>query len=444
MPTVDKHKTGAFLLGRRAFLAGAGGALLTLPFLESIHGHARAAAGVPRRFIVWHQGQGTQYDQLAIAGSSETNFTLGPILQPLAAFRDRMVVIHGIDSRAGNASSGDGHVSAKAGALCAVPNQGGASIDQLLWDRIHTAGHRSPLHLAVGTTQRLGRFLSGPTSPVESEGDPSVVWSSLFADLAVPETDADRRRRRRLRTLDAVRESFASLRARIPSEDRDRLDRHAAQLDEVETRIGATHAGCTAPTGPGTYDHNADWTRAANDMFDVTIASFSCDMTPVVTIEWTDDHDPTIFAPYLGGFANWHEMVHSGESMRGIPGLPEGYTFYAQRMAELLGKLARAPEPMGDGTMLDHTTILWTCDFGYGAGHNKNSMQSVLLGSLGSGVPMGRLMRFTDPEDLWTASPMSNNNLFTSVMHAFGQNDVAHVGYTGDGVMMGPVPGLIP
>ena len=60
MSTITKHRTGAFLLGRRAFLAGAGGTVLALPFLESVHGTARAAPGVPRRFIVWHQGQGTQ------------------------------------------------------------------------------------------------------------------------------------------------------------------------------------------------------------------------------------------------------------------------------------------------------------------------------------------------------------------------------------------------
>ena len=57
------------------------------------------------------------------------------------------------------------------------------------------------------------------------------------------------------------------------------------------------------------------------NMFDLAIAAFGCEMTPVVTIEWTDDHDPALFAPYLGGYGNWHEMVHSGESMRGIAGL---------------------------------------------------------------------------------------------------------------------------
>jgi hypothetical protein len=439
----QQHRTGAFTLGRRAFLAGVGGTVLALPFLESIHGTARAAPGAPRRFLVWHQGQGTQWDRFATPGASATDFTLGPILEPLATLRDRLVVLRGIDSRAGNASMGDGHESAKAGTLCAVPDRGGASIDQLVWDRIRMPGQRSPLHLAVGHTARLGRFLSAPNEPVESEGDPLAVWDTTFASLTVPEEDVTRRRRRRLRSLDAVRESFATLRTRLPTEDRDRLDRHAAHLDEIETRLGATRAACEAPMRPATYDHNADWTRAANDMFDLAIAAFGCEMTPVVTIEWTDDHDPALFAPYLGGYGNWHEMVHSGESMRGIAGLADGYRYYAERFAELLVKLDTTPEPMGDGTMLDHTTILWTTDFGYGAGHNKNSMQAVLAGSLGAGVPLGRMLSFVDPENVWDASPMSNNNLFTSVLHAFGATDVEHVGYTGDGVTTGPIPDLV-
>lgn len=439
----DKHKTGAFTLGRRAFLAGTGGAILALPFLESIHGTARAAPGVPRRFLVWHQGQGTQWDRLALPGATPESFTMGPILEPLAGFRDRLAIVRGIDSRAGNVSEGDGHISAIAGTLCASPNRGAASIDQLVWDRIRVAGQRSPLHLAVGRTARIGRFLSAANEPVESEGDPLAVWDSTFASLTVPEEDVTRRRRRRLRTLDAVRESFATLRTRLPSEDRARLDRHAAHLDEIETRLTATRAACEAPTRPLGYDHNADWVRSANDMFDLTIAAFGCELTPVVTIEWTDDHDPAIFSSYLGGYGNWHEMVHSGEGMRGIEGLATSYRWYAERFAELLTKLDATPEPMGEGSMLDHTTILWSTDFGYGAGHNKNSMQTILAGTLGAGVPLGRMLSFVDPENLWEGSPMSNNNLFTSLLHAFGARDVAHVGYMGTGVSTGPVPGLL-
>lgn len=440
--TIERHRTGAFMAGRRAFLAGVGGTVLALPFLESIHGPARAAAGVPRRFIVWQQGQGTQWDQWATAGASDTDFTLGPILQPLADYRDRLALFHGIDNRAAKTTDGDGHTSAQKSVLCATPNSGGASIDQLVWDRIHTEGQRSPLHLAVGPTARVGRFLSAANEPTESVGDPLAVWDSTFASFSVPDDVAARRRRRRVRSLDAVRESFAALRARIPTEDRDRLDRHAAHLDEVETRLQSSVV-CAPPTRPGTYDAVADWTRAADDMFDLTIANFACDLSPVVTLEWTNDHDPAIFAPYLGGYSNWHEMVHSGESMRGIAGLRDGYRFYTERFARLLDKLRTTPEPMGDGTMLDHTLILMMGDLGYGAGHNKHSILAALAGTLGAGVPMGRMLRFVNPEDMWTESDWCTNNLFTSVLHAFGATDVSHVGFSDPSVRTGPIPGLI-
>jgi hypothetical protein len=443
--SIEKHKTGAFVRGRRAFLAGAGGTILALPFLESIHGEARAAPGMPRRFIVWHQGQGTQYDQLVRAGSSETDFTLGPILEPLAAHRERLTVVVGADNKCGDRSDGNGHTSAQVSCLCGQRNSGGPSIDQVVWERLRMAGQRTPLHLAVGETSRQGRFLEAASTPVESNGDPRGVWDSAFAGLATDE-DATRRRRRRLRSLDAVRESFASLRTRLPSSDRDRLDRHASYLDEIETRLRSV-TSCEQPLQPAMYSLS-DWERQARDMFDLTVAAFTCNLTPVVTIEHTQDHDPAIFSGYLGPYSNWHEMVHSGESMRGIPGLRDGYRWYAERFAELLDRLAVTPEPdMPGSSMLDHTLILWTCDFGYGAGHNKLAVQCVLAGSLGAGVPMGRLLRFSDPEMLWSSSPWATNNVFTSILHAFGQTDrhFGHEGDLGDGSMIqpGPLPGLL-
>lgn len=442
--TVYKHRTGAFTVGRRAFLAGTGGVILSLPFIEAIHGIAKAAPSQPRRFVVWHQGQGTQYDQWAIPGSSETDFRFGRILEPLTDLRDRFTFVYGVDNKARALSAGDGHVSTASSILCGMPNYGGPSIDQVVFERLRQPGHRSPLHLAIGRSARTGRFLTGPNARAESVGNPRQVFDSLFTSTMGSADELARIRARRGRALDAVRDSFRSFRSGLGAADRERLDRHEQGITEVETRV-TTSRECAPPTLGGSYDPLADWVRASADMFEISTMAFACDLTPVITIEWTEDHDPAQFAAFRGGYAGWHEEVHAGETRRGLTGLHEGYRYYATRMGEMLRRFDAYPE--GDGTMLDHTTVLWTADFGYGGGHNGKSVQVALAGTLGAGVPMGRLLRFGNVEDLWARAQWSTNNVFVSILQAFGQTDTrfGHVGAASDygPVLEGPLPGLL-
>lgn len=437
----DRHRTGAFVAGRRAFLAGVGGTMLALPFLEAIHGRAYAAPRRPRRFVVWHQGQGTQYDQWAIPGRSETDFRLGRILEPLEDLRDRFVFLRGIDNRAKERSAGDGHQSAKASVLCAVPNFGGPSIDTVVHQRLRNAGHQGPLRLAVGSSARSGRFLAAARDPVDSIGDPRVMLDTFFAPDDGASRELERLRQRRRRALDAVRESFGSFRRRLGSEDRDRLDRHAARLEDLETRLTGSTRVCTRPVleNPSGYAPTRDWDVTARNVAEVVALAFACDVTPVATIEWTQDHDPAVFAPFLGPYSNWHEMVHSGETSRGIAGLHQGYRYYAAHMAYFLRRLAELEED--GGTLLDSTCVLWSCDFGYGAGHNGFSTCFSLAGSLGAETQLGRCITYQDPEQLWRRSPYSQANLFTSILRAFGQTD-EHFGDASDGTR-GPIPGLV-
>ncbi|UJR86197.1 DUF1552 domain-containing protein [Sandaracinus amylolyticus] len=436
----DRHRTGAFVAGRRAFLAGAGGVVLALPFLEAIHGRARAAPRTPRRFVVWHQGQGTQWDQWAIPGSSQTDFRLGRILEPLADLRDRFVFMRGIDNRAKDRTEGDGHQSAIRSILCATPNSGGPSIDTVVHQRLRTEGQLGPLRLAIGSSARSGRFLAAAGDPVDSIGDPRAMLDTFFAGDDGASAELERLRLRRRRALDAVRESFGTFRRGLGTEDRDRLDRHAARLDDLETRL-ASGRTCARPVleQPSGYVPTRDWDVTARNVAEVVALAFACDVTPVATIEWTEDHDPALFAPFIGSYSNWHEMVHSGESRRGITGLHDGYRYYATHMAYFLQRLQEIEED--GGTLLDSTCVLWSSDFGYGAGHNGLSTTFTLAGSLGAETQLGRCITYADPEQLWGASQYTQANLFTSILRAFGQTD-EHFGDSTGGTR-GPIPGLV-
>ncbi|MDX2018918.1 MAG: DUF1552 domain-containing protein [Deltaproteobacteria bacterium] len=435
------HKTGAFVLGRRALLRGVGGITLGLPFIEALSGKAQAAPGVPKRFLLWHQGQGTQYNQWAIPGTSPTDFKLGSILEPIAPYKDRMLFLRGIDNKVSDLATGDGHTTKQSTCLTCAPNGTGPSFDQVLSSRIRKTGQRSSLNLAVGRSAKI-RLYAGPGDRIESQGDPRKVLASLFTTNDQSAKELERLALRRKSVLDGVKENMASFRSRLGTEDKRRLDQHSDKLRELEMRFAAQGStSCTTPklTLPAGFNPDANHEASAEAQIEILAMAFACNLTPVATVEFTDDHDPGVFSGFLSGYANWHDMVHAGESKRNISGLLSGYRWYASRFAKMMSRFSEVQEE--GGSLLDHTAIQWTCDFGYGAGHNGNSVHAVLAGSLGPDVKMGRLLSFTDVEQVWNSTDQSLNNLYVTVLQAFGQKDTTF-GTQAKGVKPGPITGV--
>jgi hypothetical protein len=444
----EKHRTGAFVSGRRAFLAGAGGTILSLPFLEALtleNARAEPPPGAPTRFVSVHQGQGTQHWEFVHPGSSPTDFTFGRILEPLEDLRDRMVYVLGIDNKPG----GYGHEESAHSCLSGFSGGEGPSIDHAVWDSIRSDGDLPPLHFAIGPTARIGRYRGAAGDPVDSIGDPRVFYDSLFRGDEGSSSELERIRLRRGRALDAVRESFASFRRRLGPSDRDRLDLHASRLANLETQLVSGPRECSRPPYEDVpdFDWNVDYDVAMRNITEILAMAFACHITPVATLEWTSDHDPAVFAPFLGEFADWHSMVHSGEKDHSIEGLVSGYRYYAEHFGRFLRRLDEIPE--GDGTILDHTMILWTADFGYGGAHYPNNVHCIIAGSLGEGVPMGRVANYLDTNDVERAgwSDWSHPNLLTSIANVFG-NPTPHFGQEGPAlnnqtVLRGPLPGLL-
>jgi hypothetical protein len=420
-----RHASGARLVGRRAFLTGAGALVMPLPFLEIFAGRAHAAPAAPRHYLAWHQGQGTQWNEWVVPGAGETDFRLGRILEPVAAFKDRFLFLRGVDNKVKSLASGNGHDTSQTTCMTCQPNGAGPSFDQVLAQRIRKPGQRLSLNLGVGRSARI-RFYAGAGDRIESQGDPRKVLASVFVGGAQSGAELARLQARRRSILDAVRANMTSFRARLGRDDRARLDQHADKLRELETRYmqqAATATTCGSPQLklPATFNPALDHAASAEAQIEILAMAFACNLTPVGTIEFTDDHNPAVLSSFAQGYSDWHDMVHQGESRRNIAGLISGYRWYAERFAKLLERFAAVQ--VEGGSLLDHTCIQWTCDFGYGAGHNGLCVQAALVGSLGPQVKMGRLLSFVDPEKLWSSSPWSLNNLYATILRAFGQSD---------------------
>ncbi len=439
-----QHSSGAFVLGRRAFLKGAQGLSLALPFMEAFSSDKRAyaAAGVPKRFLLWHQGQGTQFNEWALPGASATDFRLGKILEPIAAFKDRMLFFRGVDNVIERLTTGDGHTTKQKTCLTCAPNGAGPSFDQVLSAKIRKPGQRSSLNLAVGRTARI-RFYAGPGDQIESQGDPRKVLSMLFTDTPQGNAELEKLSARRKSVLDGVKENFTTFKGRLGKTDQQRLEQHADKLRELEVRyMQQATTTCTKPTLSlaGTFNPSVDQVASAEAQIEIVAMAFACNLTPVASIEFTDDHDPAVFGGFSKGYANWHDMVHVGDQTRNIAGLISGYRWYAERFAKLMQRFSDVTDE--SGSLLDSSLVQWTCDFGYGIGHNGLAVHAALAGSMGPNVKMGRVFNFLDVEKAWQNAPWTLNNFYVTIMNAFGLPD-DKFGHQADRVKPGPIAGVL-
>lgn len=480
---------------RRAFLQGAGGLAVSLPFLNYFRpGVARANGNRPCRFIVLNHRQGTLGFDWRPTGT-ETNFNFGQLLAPLEAHKQDLLVVAGIDNLAADLNVRlDGHqraektlysaemtlenMSANGDPLPAdqqtdTATAGGISIDQELASRISTQTPFRSIDLSIGNygdawieqrTLEDTAFWSGPGQPVTSIIDPTLTFEYLFSDPSGGDSEAAARLlAQRLSVLDAVQDNFSHLRGRLGAEDRMRLDAHADKIRSIEQRLQNAPT-CSSPSlelPPG-YDFRLDDPVSARAQIDMLVLGMSCGMSNVGTLNFTDGHGPTFpwiedpnpvvppvpvgwsgdpaVDPPPAGYTEWHDMVHRGQPLvesdplTAEPGLFAGFHFYSEIFAYLVETLRNTPAPEG-GTMLESTCVLWLSEFGNGGRHWTYRLPTVLAGNVGPEVQMGRFVDFEPSQD-WVGSGYNTSQLFTTILQAFGFDDPSF-GKTGSFTVQG-------
>ena len=426
-------KTGRPVISRRAVLRTAGAAF-TLPLLEAMHpGHARAATVIPKRFVVVFSPCGTIFPNWVPSGT-ETDFTLSPILEPLMAAQKDLLVVSGLAQQGGG---GDGHQNGIGGMLTGQslnpgPFQGGGSagasgwangisVDQRVAAALGSGTRLRSLELGVevGSADNWGRMsYLGPDQPVPPEESPERAYARLFgaAGASSPE-DMARLRARRRSVLDAVLGQFNTVRARVGSADRVRLDAHATIVRDIETRLDALAVpspSCRdpgAPTLPAGGSTNDNFPAIGDLQIDLLALALACDLTRVASLQWSRSVSQTRFTwlpqPITDGH---HDLSHlPDDDAQAVDKLTRINHWYAERFAALVGKLAGAQEIDGS-RLLDASLVLWCNELGKGNTHSRRMAPYVLAGQAGGAVRTGRFLSFTgDPP---------HNNLLVSILQA--------------------------
>lgn len=432
---------------RRRLLERLGISSAVLPFLGNLPSLAAATAGPKQRLVIVFSPDGTVKNNFwPTTPGPLADCELPPILQPLEPFKDRLLTLKGVHNKV--RGDGDGHMRGIGCLLTGIelfPGniQGGGetpagwasgrSIDQeirsFLQARPETATRFGSLEFGVLVPNRADTWTrmvyAGANKPVTPIDDPYQMFDKLYG--------RSRDRESMKSVLDELHEDLAIVAAALPAEDRLILEEHAALVRGFEQEL-TVHRAEVAHAVPvldeGVLVHNDQMPRVSRMQIELVVASLAADFTRVATLQYTNSvGEPRM--KWLGIDEGQHGLSHepntnaaAQEKLTKING------WYAGEVGWLAKRLAETPEPGGDGSLLDHTTILWTNELGEGNSHSHQDIPWVLVGG-GLGFRTGRAVQFPG---------VSHNRLLVSLARAMGHETLASFGnpdYCGEGPLEG-------
>jgi hypothetical protein len=425
-------------LPRRTFLR-AMGTTLALPMLDAMVPALTAAARPTPRVGFVYIANGVIQNQW-VPTTTGGGFELTPILAPFATVRDNITVFSGLSHLQAD-TFGDGtgdHPRASAVWLTGVhafdrtrPDvevRLATTADQYIAQAIGKDSPISSLELAVDQPTQ-GACDSGDcfyintvswrneSTPNPTEQHPRIVFERLFGDGG---NAAARQARVRARTsiLDSVREEASRVANSLGSGDKAKLGEYLDSVREIEQRIQHVESqplDIELPERP--TDVPASFDAHTRLMFDLQALAWQADVTRVFTMVMSRELSSRTFAN-IGVPEQHHAVSHHRNDPELIAKKAKIDVYQAQLMAYFLERLHRTPD--GDGSLLDHSLILYGGGMGDGNLHRHADLPCLLAGSLGGQFKTGRHVRY----DMDT--PMSN--LLLSMMDATG----VHVDKLGD------------
>jgi hypothetical protein len=421
-------------ISRRWFLRGAGAAI-ALPYLEAMTpARTGAAARPPVRLACLFFPNGVWPDSW-IPKKTGTDFELSFALEPLAPFKQDVLVLSGLDKA--HSRGGDGHYAKTANFLTGLHvtktsgkdiNVGGISMDQLVAQKV---GHLTPLpslelgidpvisgtDSVVGYTRLYGSYISWRAAgiPVAKEINPRMVYERLFGARDAGTTarrDDDRS------LLDLTLEDARGLRRQLGRDDQFKLDEYLDSIRAVERQIefaarpdprdwkpaAPPHPG--DPPAPGIPRQHADHVRL---MLDLMVLAFWSDSTRVLSFMFANDVSNKSFSFVEGVRGSHHDMSHHQNKKDKLEQYRRINRWHVAQLAYLLGKLRGIRE--GEKTLLDSSMVLFGSSLSDGNRHDPNNLPILLAGRAG-GLRTGR--HIASPKN----TPLCN--LYVSMLEHLG------------------------
>jgi hypothetical protein len=422
-------------LPRRTFLRGIG-ATVALPLLESmlpaVGSVARAAQLSPTRFtgIFVPHGAAPGY----WVPNGERNFELPFIYKPLEKVRDQLVITSGLWASSSDnppGVTGADHFVAAA-YLCGVKPRKttgadiacGTTLDQVIAQHIGQETLMPSLQLAVedpgANASNCGEGYScvytnsiswaTPVRPLPMQVNPQVVFERLFGDGGTAEERTARREQQRS-ILDSVTGSLKSIESKLGASDRVRIDQYLEDVREIERRLQiATKASTDAPTLAMPYGVPESFDEHIKLQFDLLALAFQGDITRVSTLLYARDLTGRVY-PDSGTDISFHGGSHHAEDPGRVAQYARLNQYHVKTIAYLAEKLKSIPD--GDGTLLDHSLILYGSNMGNSNQHLHYDVPHVLIGGASGALKGNRHLAFP-------SRTVPTSNLLLSILDLYG------------------------
>jgi len=413
-------------LSRRTVLRGIG-ATIALPFLDAMVPCAKAAARPAHRFLAFYVPNGMAMEYWTPKGEGG-NFELSRILEPMAPYRDQMLVLSGLRS-----SWNYIHAGASGSFLTGTPRGGKSeieiiadvSIDQLLARHFSNETQVGSLELSMDAPANAGActgILScaythtiswrSATQPLPMEYNPRAVFERLFGDTGKTDwTAREARMRQHKSILDSVTEKLASLKRDLGPGDHAKVDEYTDAVRDVERRIQRAEEQSSVelpaleqPQGvpPVFEDH-------LTLMLDLQLLASQSDLTRVISFMIGKEQSARPY-PQIGVPEAHHPLSHHDNVPELIAHMSKINRYHVELFSKYLGKLRATAD--GDGSLLDHMTILYGAGISNSQAHSGSNLPLMLVGGGAGTLKGGRHVKYKD-------SP-SNANLLLTLMDKLG------------------------
>jgi hypothetical protein len=401
-------------LPRRTVLRGLG-ATMALPFLDAMLPASSlrglAAAKPVHRFQTFYVPNGMAMEHWLPKGEG-TAFELSPILEPLAPYRNQMLVLSGLKANwnyihAG--ASGSFLTGTARGGRNEIEIIADVSMDQLLARHFARETQVASLELSMDAPANAGAstgILScvythtlswrSPTQPLPMEWNPRAVFERLFGDSgSTDRTARDARLRQHKSILDSVTEKLVSLRKELGPQDQAKVDQYADAVRDVERRIEKAEQQrdlelprMEQPQGaPAIFeDHLAL-------MLDLQLLAFQSDLTRVISFMLGKEQSARPY-PQIGVPEAHHPLSHHNDVPELIAHMSKINRYHTQLFSKYLEKLRATPD--GDGSLLDHMTILYGSGISNSTRHSGDNLPLLVMGGGAGTLKGGRHLTYSD------------------------------------------------
>ena len=390
-------------LSRRTVLKGAG-ASIALPLLDAMSPAATAwaqtaAGSTPTRMAFVGFPHGAIMSQWS-PEQSGTDYEMSPILKPLEPYREHLTIVSGLRNKPAESPEPHGYIE-RTWLSCVAPwdagvigPEAGVSADQMAARHIGQDTRLPSLEL---TTAQRGAQLAWrtPTQSLPQEGNPRAVFYRLFGQ---GDTDAERRAilDETGSILDRVKSQASRLQASLGAEDRAVVTDYLDSVREIERRVQMAAEQDTSaldiPDAPVGIPNDID--AHFKLMFDLMGLAFQADLTRVITMSMDREASMRTYTN-LGISEAFHPLSHHGNNPQKQERLVRIQNYHTTLFTGFIERLANTRE--GEGTVLDHSTILFGSNMSNSDRHNNDPLPSAILGHAHGRIKGGQHLHY--PQD---------------------------------------------